>query len=135
VTGWKLTRHHTEVGMVQLPAHASTPQWALDDLHESPFWSLTRTADELCIICAWEDIPGTTAGVGPFVVFSIDGPLDHSLVGVLAGLLDPLATAGISILAESTFDTDWILIPSAQADQAMEAWQRAGHTIEVEDAA
>ncbi|MCW2803230.1 MAG: uncharacterized protein QOF52_572 [Propionibacteriaceae bacterium] len=135
MTAWELTRHATEVGMAQLPAHGSVPRWALDDLHESPFWSVTRTADELCIICAWEDVPGTTSAVGPFVVFSIDGPLDHSLVGVLAGLLDPLAEAGISILAQSTFDTDWILVPSPQADQAAEVWESAGHKIEIEEPA
>lgn len=134
MTAWELTRHDTEVGMVQLPAHESVPRWAMDDTHESPFWSVTRTADELCVICAYEDVPGTVPGVGPFVVFSIDGPLDHSLIGVLAGLLTPLSEAGISILAESTFDTDWILVPSPQADQAVEVWEQAGHTVDLEEA-
>nr|WP_239580089.1 ACT domain-containing protein [Microlunatus panaciterrae] len=119
--------------MAQLPAHASVPGWALENAHETPFWSASRTADELCLITDFEDIPGTVPAVGPFTVFSIDGPLDHSLVGVLAGLLAPLADAGISILAESTFDTDWILIPSAQAHQAVEVWVAAGHRIENEE--
>ena len=86
-------------------------------------------------ICAYEAMPGTVTGVGPFVAFSIDGPLDHSLIGVLAGLLEPLAQAGISILAESTFDTDWILVPAAQADQAVEVWTAAGHLIDIEERA
>ena len=71
------------------------------------------------MLCAYDAMPGTSPRVGPFVAFSIDGPLDHSLIGVLAGLLEPLAEAGISILAESTFDTDWILVAAAQADQAV----------------
>jgi hypothetical protein len=43
--------------------------------------------------------------------------------------LAPLAEAGISILAESTFDTDWILVASAQADEAVAAWTSAGHLL------
>ena len=84
VTGWELTRHAIEVGMAQLPAHDSVPRWALDDSHETPFWCVTRTEDELSIICAYEALPGTVTAVGPFAAFSIDGPLDHSLIGVLA---------------------------------------------------
>ncbi len=132
MTAWELTQHSGEVGMAQLPAHASVPKWALED-SESPFWSVTRTRDELCVICGFEDIPGSVSTVGPFTVFSIDGPLEHSLIGVLAGLLEPLSSAGISILAESTFDTDWILVPSAQADQAFTAWTQAGHRIGIEE--
>lgn len=130
---WQLTRHAIEVGMAQLPAHDSVPRWALDDDHETPFWSVTRTEDELSIVCAYEAIPGTVAAVGPFAAFSIDGPLDHSLIGVLAGLTAPLAEAGISILAQSTFDTDWILVPVAQAGSAIEVWDNAGHTVELEE--
>jgi hypothetical protein len=132
-TGWQLTRHAIEVGMAQLPAHDSVPRWALDDAHETPFCCVTRTADELSIICAYEALPGTVTAVGPFAAFSIDGPLDHSLIGVLAGLTAPLAEADISILAQSTFDTDWILVPVAQAGHAIEVWESAGHTVDTEE--
>ena len=133
MTAWELTRHRVRLGMAQLAAHASVPRWALDDGFDAPYWSATRTVDELSVICAWEALPGTVTGVGPFTAFSVDGPLDHSLVGVLAGLLEPLAAAEISILAESTFDTDWILVPTAQADQAVQVWQRDGPAISTEE--
>ncbi|GAA3713044.1 ACT domain-containing protein [Microlunatus aurantiacus] len=132
-TGWQLTRHAVEVGLAQLRPHDSVPRWALDENHETPFWSVSRTEDELSIICAYQALPGTVTAVGPFAAFSIDGPLDHSLIGVLAGLTAPLADAGISILAQSTFDTDWILVPVAQAGHAIEVWEAAGHTVETEE--
>jgi hypothetical protein len=135
VTAWELTRHAVELGQAQLAAHASVPRWALDEAYDAPYWSVTRTADELSVICAWEALPGTVTGVGPFVAFSVDGPLDHALTGVLAGLLEPLAAADISILAQSTFDTDWILVPSPAADDAVAVWERAGHTITPEERA
>ncbi len=131
-TAWELTRHPVEVGLAQLPAHAGVPRWALHPDFDPPIAAVTRTADELCVLGAYEAMPGSVRGVGPFTAFSIDGPLDHALIGVLAGLLEPLATAGISILAESTFDTDWILIPTAQADQAVAVWTTAGHLIDEE---
>lgn len=130
---WQLTRHAVDLGVAQLPPHDSVPRWALDDSHETAFWSVTRTADELSIICAYEALPATVTAVGPFAAFSIDGPLDHSLIGVLAGLTSPLADADISILAQSTFDTDWILVPVAQAGHAIEVWEAAGHTVETEE--
>jgi hypothetical protein len=135
VTVWELTRHADQVGMAQLPAHATVPRWALDESSEGSFWSVSRTTDELSVICSYDVIPGSVATVGPFTVFSVDGPLDHSLVGVLAGLLEPLSAAGISILAESTFDTDWILVPAAQSDEAAGVWTSAGHLIELEEPA
>jgi hypothetical protein len=130
VTAWELTRHATPLGLAQLDAHASAPPWAYAPGLDAPLASVTRTADELCVICAYEALPGSVTAVGPFTAFSIDGPLEHSLIGVLAGLLEPLAAAGISILAESTFDTDWILVPTGQADQAAAAWIAAGHLVE-----
>lgn len=132
MTAWQLTRHVGDVGVARLAGHQPVPRWALDEAYETPFWSVTRTRDELSIICAYEVLPGTVTGVGPFAAFSIDGPLDHSLVGVLAGLSAPLADAGISILAQSTFDTDWILVPVDQADHAIEVWGAAGHAVEVQ---
>lgn len=132
-TQWQLTRHAVDVGMAQLPAHDPVPRWALADDHETPFWSVTRTAEELSVICAYEALPGSVTAVGPFAAFSIDGPLDHSLIGVLAGLTAPLAEAGISILAQSTFDTDWILVPVAQAGHAIEVWEASGHTVDTEE--
>jgi hypothetical protein len=48
---------------------------------------------------------------------------------VLSALLAPLAEAGISVFTISTFDTDWILVPGAEADRAAEEWRRRGHTV------
>ena len=48
---------------------------------------------------------------------------------MLSTLLEPIAEAEISILALSTYDTDWILVPTDQADAAVAAWRRRGHTV------
>lgn len=130
MTSWELTHHRGELGLVQLPAHADLPRWALAGETGAPLWCVARTADELSIICSYDALPGSVSGSGPYVAFSVDGPLDHSLVGVLAGLLPPLAEAGVPVMAQSTFDTDWILVPSPHADTAAQVWTAAGHRVD-----
>jgi hypothetical protein len=58
------------------------------------------------------------------------GPLAFSLVGVLAGLLSPLAEAGIRVFVLSTFDTDYVLVKEETLEQAIQALEMAGHRIE-----
>ncbi len=128
---WELTQHAGEVGLARLPATTTMPRWALAEDAQGALWTVARTADELSIICGYDEIPGSVVSVGPFVPFSVDGPLDHDLVGVLAGLLTPIAAAGIPVLAESTYDTDWILVPVPHVAEAVGVWTTAGHSVDV----
>lgn len=119
-----LMRHAVEVGFARLPA-GEEPTW---DWRTGPLASITYTESETSIVCAFASVPAGTKVQGPLVAFEIAGPLDFSTVGVLSGLLEPLAKQGISILALSTYDTDWILIESQHADDAMATWKRDGNT-------
>jgi len=119
-----LMRHAVEVGFARLPA-GEEPSW---DWRTGPLASITYTDSETSIVCAYESVPSGTKVQGPLVAFEIAGPLDFSTVGVLSGLLEPLAKQGISILALSTYDTDWILIEADRADEAMTIWKRDGNT-------
>jgi len=47
----------------------------------------------------------------------------------VATLADPLAGAGISIFAISTFDTDYILVHEPDLDAAVVALTHAGHGV------
>ena len=119
-----LMRHAVEVGFARLPA-GDEPTW---DWRTGPLASITYTDSETSVVCAFESVPKGTKVQGPLVAFEIAGPLDFSTVGVLSGLLEPLAKQGISILALSTYDTDWILIEAQHADEAMATWKRDGNT-------
>jgi hypothetical protein len=119
-----LMRHAVEVGFARLPA-GEDPSW---DWRTGPLASITYTDSETSVVCAFESVPSGTKVQGPLVAFEIAGPLDFSTVGVLSGLLEPLAKQGISILALSTYDTDWILIAAQHADEAMATWKRDGNT-------
>jgi hypothetical protein len=51
------------------------------------------------------------------------------LTGILASLANPLAEAGISIFAISTFDTDYILVKSDRMEAALQTLIDAGHYL------
>lgn len=93
--------------------------------------SVTRTPDELSIVApdAWPTAPGDQVEAD-FAAFLVDGVLDFSLTGVLAGLTAPLADAEISVFAVSTFDTDMLLVRAVDADRAVAAWAAAGWRVD-----
>ena len=51
---------------------------------------------------------------------------------MLASVLDPLAGAGISIFAISTYDTDYVLVKGSDLERALDVLRRAGHEINQE---
>ena len=55
--------------------------------------------------------------------------MDLSLVGVLDSVLNPLAQAGVNIFALSTFDTDYVMVPSNRLEDARTALLNAGHSL------
>jgi len=117
-----------DLAVCRLPA---TSHWPLPTT-EAGFWSVTRTNDELSVVC-----PAETAPAGDDVQVESDwralqvaGPLDFSMVGVMAGLTAPLAEVGISVFVISTFDTDYILVKKSALADAVDVLQSAGHTVD-----
>jgi uncharacterized protein len=123
---WRLRSLKDPVSVLRRHPGDSVPAWVWKS---GELVSVTRTADELSIICATETIGAEPGAVGPYIAYLVDEVLDFTLTGVLSSLLEPLTEAGISILALSTHDTDWILVPADRADEAAKAWRRRGHTV------
>jgi hypothetical protein len=101
------------------------PNWVMRD----PFFALTRTADELSVICSQGSVPPSVINEPDWRAFKVAGPLGFSLTGVLAGLAGALAKAEISLFAVSTFDTDYILVKSHTLQSAIAALRSAGHLV------
>lgn len=121
-----LRRFPETLAVVRLGPGSEIPSWA----ESSSIFSVTATAAETSVVCAARDVPRKARHQRPFTAFEVQGPLDFSLVGVLATILGPLADAGIPVFVLSTFDTDWILVPGERADDTAQAWTTAGHTVE-----
>jgi len=105
------------------------PAWAT----RGGFFSITRTAGELSVVCDAAAVPATARAEGGFKVLAVRGPLELDLTGVLASLAAPLASAGIALFSISTFDTDHVLVRDGNLDRAIEALREAGHHVRVEE--
>jgi uncharacterized protein len=116
----------------RLDPDAPSPTWA-ERSASGRLISITRTRDELSIVCAQEDIPEGVRYEGGWRCLMVEGPLDFSLTGVLSSLLAPLAEVGVSIFALSTFDTDYLLVRAAQLERAIEALRASGYQVEAAD--
>ena len=110
----------------RLDPNGHIPHWAL--LGDN-FISLTRTLNELSIICLQENVPRETKAEREWRCAKVDGPFDFSLAGVHTSLAIPLAEANISILAIATYETDHLLIQERDLERAICVLERAGHRI------
>jgi uncharacterized protein len=104
---------------------ATVPTWAMG----GGFWSVTRTPEELSIVATRNLVPAGVRAEGAWRALKVEGPIPFSTVGVLASLADPMARAGISVFAVSTFDTDYLLVAAERLEAAIAALSDAGHTI------
>ena len=109
----------------RLAANSPIPDWAM----RGPFFSVTRTGDELSVVTELCFVPVGVQSQPGWRVLKVHGPFVLSEVGVLAALAKPLADAKISLFAVSTFDTDYLLVASETLSAAIAALERAGHTI------
>lgn len=96
------------------------------------FFSLSRAEGEISLLCESDRCPvGATHREDGWVAFMAEGPLDFSLVGILADLSAALAEAGIAIFALSTYDTDYLLVKEDRAADACVALKEKGYDIRI----
>lgn len=89
-----------------------------------------QTEDERSLVCEERFAPqDALCAEKGFCALKINGPLDFSLVGVLAGVTGVLAAENISVFAVSTFDTDYVLVRETALEPALAALRRAGYRI------
>lgn len=100
------------------------PDWALQ---ASGFCSITRTGDELSIVCAEDGVPAEIEAARGWVCLKLEGPFAFSETGILSSFLAPLAENEIGIFAISTFETDYVLIRDDSAGEAFRVLDEAGH--------
>jgi uncharacterized protein len=113
------------LAVCRLDPPAEIPVWAMG----APFFSATRTSDELSIVCPEEHVPpGITCECG-WRALRFDGPFEFGLVGVLASVAVPLAECEVSILAIATYDTDYVLVEESQLDLATQVLRERGHEV------
>jgi uncharacterized protein len=116
--------------IVRLAPDAPVPDWAsLSNSTQGDFTSITRTADELSIVCPTGNLPPDVRSSHRWIGLKLKGPFRFSLTGVLQSFIAPLSYGQISIFAISTYDTDYVLVQEQFLEAALDVLLHAGHEL------
>ncbi len=110
----------------QMDKDARIPDWLL----ASTFYSITKTAEELSVVCPQTNVPEGIKRDEGWRCLKVEGPLDFSAAGILASLTMPLAKEGISVFAMSTYNTDYLLVKERHLEKAVQILAQNGHQIQ-----
>jgi len=112
----------------RLDKDAPIPNWAF----QSSLFSVTRTKDELSIVCPQINVPkGIVCNQG-WSCLKVKGPLDLSLTGIISSIAKTLERERISLFSISTYDTDYVMVKQKDLEKAIFALTETGHRIEWE---
>jgi hypothetical protein len=112
------------VAVCRLAPDAPVPDWA-----RGAFLSITRTPDELSIVCDDAAVPSDVQAERGWRVLKLEGPIPFEMTGVASALLAPLAAARISIFLVSTYDTDYLLLKAGGFARAVDVLRGAGYDV------
>jgi hypothetical protein len=90
----------------RLAADVPIPSWAA----QSPYFSVTRTVDELSVVCELSSVPVGVQSQPGWRVLKVHAPFVLSEIGVLSALASPFAEANLSLFGISTCDTDYLRV-------------------------
>lgn len=100
------------------------------------FSDVTLTPDEISIISPQDVIESNIPEGVPieleknYRAFKVEGPLPFELTAILSSIINPLGEAKISILASSTYDTDYVKVKQEFMKQAIGILQDNGYPIQ-----
>ena len=121
-----LTSPPQRLALCRLDPMDPIPDWVPD----GPLLSVTRTDDELSILCPdGPHIPAAIRTERGWRALVVQGPLPFEAVGILAALSGCLAAAQVSVFVLSTYDTDYVLVKEDQLERAISALRAAGHDV------
>jgi uncharacterized protein len=121
----KFRRLPGQFAVARLAANSPLPAWALG----GEFSCVTRTREELSIVCGAENVSPGVASQSGWICFKLEGPFAFSQTGILAAFINPLSHNGVPIFALSTFDTDYVLIQDRFLGVAEDLLRNAGHEL------
>lgn len=117
-----------KLAVARLAPDAAVPAWA----HGGLFSVVTRTADELSLVCPEDGVPADVTAERGWRALKLRGPIPFETIGVLATMAVTLAEAHVSLFAVSTFDTDYVLVKQRDLARARAALNGAGYLVEDE---
>ena len=114
--------------IIRLDPSAAVPDWAT----KGEFTSITRTNDELSVVCPAGNVPRNIDPGPRWICLKLEGPFPFSQTGVLLSFIEPLSNSRIPIFAISTYDTDYVLVQEEFTEATMRTLREAGHELRQE---
>lgn len=111
------------------------PDFPTNQIHPPPggFFAYIQEPEAKTLVCEESLVPGGAVIESGWRAIKVIGSLDFSLIGILADISGILAEAGVSIIAISTYLTDYILVRDETLTNALRALKNAGHDISSEE--
>lgn len=107
-------------------ADSDFPDWISD----SEFYSLTKTKDELSLVCQQNDSLSQAIEINKdWRIIKVSGPLDFSLTGIIAEISGILAENKIPVFTISTYQTDYFLVKGQDINKAIDSLKYSGYDI------
>ena len=117
------------MSVCRLEPVAALPDW----IGTSAFYSITRTDEELTLVCPEALVPPGTQCESGWRCIRVQGALDFSEIGIMFSITRPLAKSGVSVFVISTFDTDYFLVKEKELPKAIDGLTAAGHRVLTDD--
>jgi hypothetical protein len=115
--------------ILKFKADSVLPEW----IYSSDFYSITKTLEELSVVTEQPDpFKESVACSKDWRVLKIIGPLDFSLIGVIADISNILKDARVPIFSISTYNTDYILVRQKDLDVSIKALRDKNYNIMID---
>jgi hypothetical protein len=102
------------------------PRW----IRSSDLYSITKTRDELSVVAIQNDRMLKDVFINrDWRIIKIEGPLDFSLVGIIADISAVFKKRQIPIFTLSTYDTDYVLVKQNDLYAGIQALKESGYNV------
>lgn len=124
-----------DMSLAVLPGRLALCQRSPDDsipefMARSRFFSITRTDEEISLVLPEEMVPAEWNAEKGWRCFKVLGSLNLEMTGILASLTSCLADEGITVLALSTYNTDYLLVRERDLEKACAGLEAQGYEVQ-----
>jgi hypothetical protein len=105
---------------------ASLPDWAVG----GEFWSVSRTPDELSVVCPQGSVPADVDHEAGWKCLKVDSPFEFDLAGMISSIAAPLAEADVELFVVATQDSDYLMVRESELERAAGELARAGFSLD-----
>lgn len=124
--GRSLSLTEGSFAICRLDKNAAIPTWA----HTGQFFSITRTSDELSIVCLQSSVPEGTDCEAGWRCLKVESPFEFDLTGAISSIAAPLAEADVGLFVVATQDSDYLMVKETDLERTVLVLSRNGHRVD-----